>query len=49
MVVQKNDEHETIKVDGARCLELYGVYRSIYAWGNFPTFRLQPTGLRVLM
>ena len=32
-VLLKNDEHETIKVDGARCLgclELYGVYGSIY-------------------
>lgn len=32
--VQKNNEHETSKVDGAR-LELRNVYRSTYAWDHF--------------
>ena len=41
-VVQKNSEHEMIKVDGAHCgLELYGVYRSTFVWDHFPAFRLQ--------
>ena len=35
-LVQKYNEHETIKVDSARCLALYGVHRSTFAWDDMP-------------
>ena len=36
--VSNNDEYETIEENGARCLEVYGVNRSTYAWDPCPAF-----------
>ena len=48
-MAQKNNEHEMIKVDGARCgLELHGVYRSTFAWDHAPSLSSTITGLWVL-